>query len=151
MLHSPGGLISAGIVKQKRAESTVYYESQVAGKTHGIINVFEENFKVLLTNLLMLFMTCEALRFPKVPLRNERWSVTAHIWDILGDHTLLNSCEEVTWNFSAPSCPLVRYYCGQWRSCESATWAWAMASTKILQLPPPTHTTPSSKGHITPG
>lgn len=35
-------------------------------KTRGIINVFEENFKALLTNLLMLFMTVRCSGFQKL-------------------------------------------------------------------------------------
>lgn len=42
------------------------------------------------------------LRFPRITVRNDQRSVIAHISYTPADHTLVNCCIKVTWNFSRP-------------------------------------------------
>lgn len=42
------------------------------------------------------------LGFPRTTVRNDQWSVTACISYTTADHTLVNCCIKVTWNFSRP-------------------------------------------------
>lgn len=113
-------------------------------KTCGIINAFDENFKALLTNLLMLFTTVRLSAFQKLQ------------WGMKGDQSqrISGTFLETTHYLSAAKkwhgifprhhvhlCGTIVHNGGHVRTQR----AWAMASTKILKLPP------SSKGHIPPG
>lgn len=57
------------------------------------------DLRALLTNLLTLFTVVFTLRFQWAALQSDRRSVTAHISCIPVDHTFVNCCIKVTWNF----------------------------------------------------